>query len=204
MYLVIFTQFFCDFHTVFFFAHPINFKRLVVFLYFSKTNSYFQGWFYKIPGQFQDKRHFFSNSRSFPGPMSFFQVCANPVRACLILYAIICGYMLWSWNVAHCFHPLWPWSQESVLEKMHPQQIAYFIYGSIPYLVCRYILDPCDSPTVSKSLWPWPLVSVLARSGSEHICIYFEVGILNLVWGYILGSWRVAYTPGSLWHVACT
>ena len=77
--------------------------------------------------------------------------------------------MLWSWNVAHCFHPLWPWSQESVLEKMHPQQIAHFIYGSIPYLVFRYILDPGESPNVSRSLWPWPLVSALARS--------------NIIWG---------------------
>ena len=34
--------FFCDFHTVFF-AHPIYLKGLNVFLYFSKTNSYFQG-----------------------------------------------------------------------------------------------------------------------------------------------------------------
>ena len=31
-------------------------------------------------------------------------------------------------------------------------QIAYFIYGSIPYLVCRYILDPGESPNVSRSL----------------------------------------------------
>ena len=38
--------------------------------------------------------------------------------------------MLGSWNVAHCFQPLWPWSQESSLEKMHPQQIANIIYGS--------------------------------------------------------------------------
>ena len=155
-----------------FFAHPINLKGLVVFLYFSKTNSYFQWWFYKIKGQFQGKRYFFLKFQECSRTkVNFFQVCESPVRACLILYAIICGYMLWSWNVAHCFHPLWPWSQESVLEKMHPQQIAYFIYGSIPYLVCKYILDPSDSPTVPMSLWPWPLVSVLARSSSEHICI---------------------------------
>ena len=34
------------------------------------------------------------------------------------------------WNVSHCFQPLWPWSQESGLEKMPLQQIAYIIYGS--------------------------------------------------------------------------
>ena len=43
-------------------------------------------------------------------------------------------------------------------------------------------------------------VSVPARLSPEHICIWFEVGM----WGYILGSWHVAYTSGSLWHVACT
>ena len=37
-----FTQFFAIF-TQFIFVHPINLKGLVVFLYFSKTNSYFQG-----------------------------------------------------------------------------------------------------------------------------------------------------------------
>ena len=67
VYLAIFIQFFCDLHTVFL-AHPINLKGLVVFLYFSKTNSYFQGRFYKIPGQFQDKRHFFQDQgQIFPG-----------------------------------------------------------------------------------------------------------------------------------------
>ena len=130
------------------------------------------------------------------------------LRVCLILYDInpqiqFVDIMLGSWNVAHCFKPLWPWSQESGLEKMHSQQIAYIIHGKVPYLVCRYILGPGGSSTGSRSLWPWPLVSVLARSSPEHICILFEVGNLNLVWGYILGSWHVAYTSGSLLHVAC-
>ena len=171
MYLAIFTQFFfCDFHTVFF-AHPINLKGLVVFLYFQRLIHMFKDDFKKFQDNSRTKGTFFKFQEFSRTKVNFFQVCANPVKACLILYAIICGYMWWSWNVAHCFHPLWPWSQESVLEKMHPQQIAYFIYGSIPYLVCRYILDPGDSPTVSRSLWHWPLVLVLARSSSEHICI---------------------------------
>ena len=64
-----------DFHSVFaiftgFFSASHKSERTSCILYFSKTNSYFQGWFHKIPGQFQDKRHFFSNSRSFPGPRS--------------------------------------------------------------------------------------------------------------------------------------
>ena len=59
------SKFFCDFHTVFFCASHKS-ERTSCILYFSKTNSYFQGWFYKIPGQFQDKRHFF------PGPRSNF------------------------------------------------------------------------------------------------------------------------------------
>ena len=50
--------FFCDFHTVFF-AHPIKREMTSCIWYFSRTNSYFQGWFYKIPGQFEGKRLFF-------------------------------------------------------------------------------------------------------------------------------------------------
>ena len=66
VYPAIFIQllFFCDFYTVFF-AHLINLIGLNVFLYFSKAYSYFQGWFYKIPVQFQDKRHYFQILRVF-------------------------------------------------------------------------------------------------------------------------------------------
>ena len=177
MYPAIFIQFFCDFHTVFF-AHPINLKGLVVFLYFSKTNSYFQGWFNKIPGQFQDKRHFFQIPGVFQDQGQIFQVCANPVRACLILYAISTPkFNLWIYvEVMECRSLFSSTScdldlRSQFLKKIHPQQIAYFIYWSIPYLLCRYILDPGESTNVSRSLWPWPLVSVLARSSSEHICI---------------------------------
>ena len=42
-----------DFHVVFF-VHPIIPKDSVV-LYFSRTNYYFQGQFFEIPGTFQDK-----------------------------------------------------------------------------------------------------------------------------------------------------
>ena len=61
-----------------------------------------------IPGQ---KGTFFSSSRSFPRQdqiQGFFQVCANPVRACLILYAILTPkFNLWIYvrvmECAHCF-----------------------------------------------------------------------------------------------------
>ena len=98
MYLAIFTQFFTIFTQ--FFAHLINLKGLVVFLYFSKTNSYFQGWFYKIPRQFQDKSHFFQIPGVFQDQGQIFQVCANPVRACLILYATLTPkFNLWIYVV---------------------------------------------------------------------------------------------------------
>ena len=120
-----------------------NFQRLI---HISKDdftkfqdNSRTKGTFFQIPGVFQDQGQ-------------FFQVCANPVRACLILYAIIvdicCGHEMSLTVFIHCDLDL----RSQFLKKMHPQQIAYFIYGSIPYLVCRYILDPGDSPTVSRSL----------------------------------------------------
>ena len=178
MYQAIFTQFFLRFsHN--FLAHPINLKGLVVFLCFSKTYAYFQGLFYKILGQFRDKRHFFfkfqefsktrSNSRTFPG---LFEPCKSMSHIiCDINPQIQFVDICWGHGMRSLFHPLWPWSQESVLEKMHTQQIAYFIYGSISYLACRYIFGPGGSPTVSMSLWPWRLVSVLARSSSGHICI---------------------------------
>ena len=83
VYLAIFTQFFCDFHTSFF-ADPIKSERTHI-LDFSTTNSYFQGIFCKIPGQFQDKIYYFSNSRSFPGPRSnsrtFPGLCKPTVKA---------------------------------------------------------------------------------------------------------------------------
>ena len=111
---------------------------------------------------------------------------------------------LGSWNADHCFQPLWPWSQESALEKCTHSRSLLSLMVAVPYLVCRYILGPGESPTGSRSLWPWLLVSVLKRSSPEHNCIWFEVGISNLVWGYILGSWHVSYTSGPLWHAACT
>ena len=44
--------------TQFSFAHPIDPKNECILL-FSMTNSHFQGQFYKIQGQFQDKWHYF-------------------------------------------------------------------------------------------------------------------------------------------------
>ena len=52
MYLVIFTQFFCDFQTVCF-AHPINPIGLVFYI-FQGLIHIFKDDFYKIPGQFQE------------------------------------------------------------------------------------------------------------------------------------------------------
>ena len=108
MYQAIFTQFFLRF-SHYFLAHPINLKGLVVFLCFSKTYAYFQGWFYKILGQFQDKRHFFFKFQEFSKTRSNsrpFQVCSNPVRACLILYAILTPiFNLWIYvGVMECAH----------------------------------------------------------------------------------------------------
>ena len=71
------------------------------FLHFSKTNSYFQGWFYKIPVQFEDKRHFFFEFEEFSRTkVKFFQVCTNSARACLILLAILIPkFTLWIYVV---------------------------------------------------------------------------------------------------------
>ena len=92
-----------------------------------------------------------------------------------------------------------PWKNAPTADRLY-----YLWMVAVPYLVCRYILGPGESPTVSSLLCLWPLVLVLARSSPEHICIQFEVGIPNLVWIYILWSWHAAYTSGSLWHVTCT
>ena len=162
MYLAIFIQFFLRFSQ--FFAHPINLKRLVIFLYFSKTNSYFQGWFYKIPGQFQDKRHFFQNPGVFQEQGQIFPGLCEPCKSMSHLIYHINPQIQF---VDICCGDL----RGQFLKKMYTQQIAYYIYGSITYLVCRYIFDPGESPNVSRSLWPRLLVSVLARSSSEHISI---------------------------------
>ena len=79
MYLAIFTQFFCDFDPLFCASHKS--KKTSCILNFSRTNSYFQGWFYKIPGQFQEKRPFFliQGVLQDQGQItSVFLVCANP------------------------------------------------------------------------------------------------------------------------------
>ena len=52
-------------------------------LLFSRTISHFQGQFYKIPGQFQDKWHYFEIPGVFQDQgqiQGLFQVCANPGR----------------------------------------------------------------------------------------------------------------------------
>ena len=66
VYLAIFPQLYCDFEslTQYFFCISHKSERTSCILYFSRTYSYFQGWFYKIPGQ----KALFSNSRSFAGP----------------------------------------------------------------------------------------------------------------------------------------
>ena len=73
-----------DFHTVFFCASHKS-KRMEknwCILLFSRTISHFQGQFYKIPGQFQDKWHYFEIPGIFQDQdqiQGLFQVCANPV-----------------------------------------------------------------------------------------------------------------------------
>ena len=52
-------------------------------LLFSRTISHFQGQFYKIPGQFKDKWHYFEIPGVFQDQgqiQGLFQVCANPER----------------------------------------------------------------------------------------------------------------------------
>ena len=72
-----------DFHTVFFRAwhkSKIMEKNRCILL-FSRTISHFQGQFYKIPGQFQDKWHYFEIPGVFQDQdqiQGLFQVCANP------------------------------------------------------------------------------------------------------------------------------
>ena len=72
-----------DFHTVFFRASNKS-KRMEknqCILLFSRTSSLFQGQFYKIPGQFQDKWQYFEIPGVFQDQgqiQGLFQVCANP------------------------------------------------------------------------------------------------------------------------------
>ena len=109
-----------------------------------------------IPGQ---KALFFQIRGVSRTKVKFFQVCANSVIACLILYAILTPkFTLWIYVVVMECRSLFSSTscdldlRSQFLKKMHPQQIAYFIYGSIPYLSYRYILDPGESPNVSRSL----------------------------------------------------
>ena len=89
MYLAIFTQFFfCDFHS--FFAHPINQKGLVVFFYiFQRHIHIFKDDFTKFKDNSRSKGTFFKFQEFYRTKVKFFQVFANPVGACLILYAIL-------------------------------------------------------------------------------------------------------------------
>ena len=105
MYLAIFTHFLRFSHS--FLAHPINLKGLVVFFIFFKDLCIFLRMILQnsrtIPGQ----KALFSNSRSFSRQgqiQGLFQVCSNPVRACLILYAILTPkFNLWIYVwVMHC------------------------------------------------------------------------------------------------------
>ena len=72
-----------DFHTVFFCASHKS-KRMEknqCILSFIRTISHFQGQFYKIPGQFQDKWHYFQIPGVFQDQgqiQGLFQVCVNP------------------------------------------------------------------------------------------------------------------------------
>ena len=83
-----------DFHKVFFRA-SLKSKRMEknrCILLFSTTISHFQGQFYKIPGQFQDKWHYmyfeipgvFQDHGQIQG---LFQVCANPEHEMCLSFA---------------------------------------------------------------------------------------------------------------------
>ena len=100
LYLAIFTHFF-EFSQLFCTSHKS--VRTCCILYFSRTNSYFQGRFYKIPGQFQDKRLFFSNSRSFPGPRSNSRTLPGLCKPCLLSpFQSTCG-QIFSPGLSHIF-----------------------------------------------------------------------------------------------------
>ena len=76
-------------------------------------------------------------------------LCDNDINPQIQFVDICCGHGMSLTVFIHCDLDL---RSHAVIEKMPPQQIAYFIYGSIPYLVCRYILDPGESQNVSRSL----------------------------------------------------
>ena len=90
MYLSIFLQFLCDFHTVFF-AHPINLKGLVLFYIFQRLIHIFDDDFTK----FQDRRHFFQIPGVFQDHGQFFPGLCEPYKS---MSHIIC-HNLWIYVV---------------------------------------------------------------------------------------------------------
>ena len=96
--------------------------------------------FFQIPGVFQDQGQIFPGLCEPCKSMSHIVCHINPK---IEFVDICCGHGMSLIVFIHC---------DLDLEKMHPQQIAYFMYGSIPRLVCRNILDPAESPNVSGSL----------------------------------------------------
>ena len=81
-----FHSFFCDFHTNFFLAYPVNPKGLVFYIFqglihiFKDDFTKFQDkmHFFGIPGVFQEKK---SKSRTFPG------IYANPGQVLMVIFA---------------------------------------------------------------------------------------------------------------------
>ena len=133
--------FFCDFHTVICASHKS--ERTSCIFIFSKTNSYFQGWFYKIPGQFQDKRHFLFQDQGqiFPGlcepckSMSHIICHINPQ---IQFVDMCCGHWISLTVFIHCDLDL----RSQFLKKMHPQQITYLFMVAfhIWYVVTSWTL----------------------------------------------------------------
>ena len=150
VYLAIFIQFFCDFHTVFSASHKS--KRTSCIYIFQRLIHIFKDDFTKFQDNSRTKGTFFQDQgQIFPGlcepckSMSHIICHINPK---IQFVDICCGHGMSLTVFIHCDLDL----RSQFLKKMHPQQIAYFIYGSIPYLVCRYIFDPGESPNVSRSL----------------------------------------------------
>ena len=146
VYLAIFIQFFFLRFSHSFFSAFHKSERTSLFLYFSKDD------FTKFQDNSRTKGTFFQDQgQIFPGlcepckSMSHIICNINPQ---IQFVDICCGHGMSLTVFIHCDFDL----RSQFLKKMHPQQIAYFIYGSIPYLVCRYILDPGESPNVSRSL----------------------------------------------------
>ena len=131
-----------DFHSVFlrfshsFFAHPINLKGLVVFYIFQRLIHIFKDDFTQFQDNSRTKGTFFQDQgQIFPGlcePCKSIShiICHINPKSNLWIYVVVMECRSLFSSTVTLISGVSSW-------KRRPQQIAYFIYGSIPYLVCR-------------------------------------------------------------------